>query len=325
MEDFRFGRAWSLGYRFLADKPLQQAILIIGVGIILPFLLQLALLGTLLINSGAAARAMPAAGAFGAFAVTAVTYVLQAAGACASWRFGLGREKSLGGALIFGLPAGLMLTVISVMAFAVSAATFTQIAGNPGLGLIIGVVAAVPAMIALASFATVIAAMIALGTSLVLILIMALGAATGNIGMAATLVGGSGAVVVGLIALSAVLLWLTARLSCTTSIMAARKSFNLFAAARDSWVLTWGDQWAILRYLALIGLCLVMVLFAGAIAVGAAAAAMLNFGSVLASASGLGVLAGLAIVIPLGFLGVMIPAGIYRTLETSSDDAAIFA
>jgi len=331
MEGFKFGRAWSLGYRLVADNLLYQSILIIGLGAVLPLGVQFALTGSVtrspspFMNGNPMAMGALAAGGGAAIAITILTYVIQAGSYFASLRYGLAREKRLGGALLFGMPAGLMLILILGLAIAVSAVAFFQMIAQPGLALILGVVAALPVMIVLALFYTLFAAMVALGVSIVLLLMMAIGTATGNVGMAATLVGGSGAVAVALILLSAVLLWFAARLSCTTSVMAADKSFNFFAAARESWRLTWEEQWGIVRYLALVGFCMVAILVAATIAAGMGAVAMVQAGSAPQNAGVIGIIVGLVVVIPMMFLAVMIPVGIYRTLETSSDDAAIFA
>jgi hypothetical protein len=330
MDGFRFGKAWSLGYALVARGALHHAILLIGLGILAPMALQFAMLGTLV--GAPNASLMGGAGAgfgedFGASFLIALLlgYVFQAASYFASLRIGLGREGSLGRALLFALPAGLMAVAILSVAAGVAGVTFVQMMAQPALALLLGILAAAPVILAAALFYTLISAIAAVGVVVTLLLLMMIGAATGNIGMAATLVGGSGAVVVVLIALGLVWLWLTARLSCAASIMAERKSFNLAAAIRESWRLTWEEQWGILRYLALLGLAVVLVLLAAMVVIGLGAAATLQFGAV--PEEGMAVLIGMSLLVgvPLAYLGVMVPGGIFRSLHGVADEAEVFA
>jgi hypothetical protein len=114
------------------------------------------------------------------------------------------------------------------------------------------------------------------------------------------------------------------RFSCTTSLMADWKSYNVFAAMRESWRLTLEDQWAILRYIVLIAFILVAIVFGIAALAGIGAAAFLQ-----GNAGPLGQVAaialGLAFGIPLAFLTVLLPAGIYRELTRSTLAAEVFA
>jgi hypothetical protein len=330
MDGFRFGKAWSLGYALVARRALHHAILLIGLGILAPMALQFAMLGTLVGTPSASLTGGTGAAMgqdFGAFFLIALLlgYVLQAASYFASLWIGLAREASLGRALLFAIPAGLMAVAILAVAIGVGGATFAQMMAQPALALLLGVLAAAPVILAAALFYTLMSAIAAVGVVVTLLLLMAIGAATGNIGMAATLVGGSGAVAVALIALGLVWLWLTARLSCAMSIMAERKSFNLAAAIRESWRLTWEDQWGILRYLALLGLGVVLVLLAAMVVIGLGAAATFQLGAV--PEQGIAVLIGMGLLVgvPLAYLGVMVPGGIFRSLDSVTDDAEIFA
>jgi hypothetical protein len=331
MESFRFGRAWSLGYGLITRKAVYHALLLVGVGIVFPLALQFGVLGALvgtnpaLTGIGGAGSGLGSSAGAVFLAVMVLSYVLQTGSYFASWRVGLGRDAKLGGALLFGLPAGLLAMAVVALAFALAAVAFRQLAIQPGLALILGIVGAVPILLVGALFYTLMSAMVAVAVALILLLLMIVGTATGNIGLAATTVGGSGAVAVALIGLSLVWLWLAARLSCTAAILAERRSFNLVAAIRESWQLTWEEQWGILRYLALIGLCIVMILFASIVAVGAGAGAIQHLGADPRQGSGILVLLGLIVAVPLAYLAVMVPGGIYRTLNTATDDAAIFA
>jgi hypothetical protein len=151
------------------------------------------------------------------------------------------------------------------------------------------------------------------------------GTVTGNVGLAATLIGGgSGAIVVLFLVLSAVLMWLATRLSCTTSLMADWKSYNLVAAIRESWRLTLEDQWVILRYLALVAFGLA-VLFIGVSLVAGIGAAAYFQGEPVPGGQLTLIALGLVAGTPLAFLIVLLPAGIYRELTRSSLAAEVFA
>ena len=168
------------------------------------------------------------------------------------------------------------------------------------------------------------AAMFGVGIVLLLVVSMIVGMASGYPGLAATLVGGSGLVVVLLIVLAGAMLWLAARFSCMTCIMADRRSVNVFGAVAESWRLTWEDQWLILRYLALIGFGLAAIIFIGLLAAGYGLASI--FGDSETPELGIGVIIiGVALGIPFAFLTVMIPAGIYRERVGPAAPVDVFA
>ena len=74
-------------------------------------------------------------------------------------------DSSPGGALLYGLPASLLAMAIVVLAIALAAAAFGQLMEQPGLALILGIVAAVPVILASALFYTLMSAMIAVAVS----------------------------------------------------------------------------------------------------------------------------------------------------------------
>jgi hypothetical protein len=182
-----------------------------------------------------------------------------------------------------------------------------------------------------ALFYTLPAALLATIASIVLVFTMVVGTVMGNVGMAATLIGGgSGAVVVLFLVMSAALMWLATRLSCTTSVMADWKSCNLLAAMRESWRLTLEDQWIIMRYLALIAFGLAILIIAASLVAGIGAAAYFQGNSSFQGNPGVGgqivmLLVGMVVGTPLAFLIVLLPAGIYRELTRHSLAAEVFA
>lgn len=327
MEFFSIGGAWNDGTRFLAARPLPNLALIVGMGVLIPIALQLAFFGL----GGGPAGATPVEGGepaelstadAAAFVVLAGTFVLQIAAYFAAWRLALGNGESFGRALLFGLLAGLVAAGVSALLVFAAAMAAAQ-AGPPGIVVFVILFTILPVMIALALFYTFMAAFVGTGVGLMLVLAMVFGTSTGDTGLAATMVGGSGFVVVMLLVLAAVLLWLAARLSCTTVVMADRKSYNPFAAMRASWELTWEAQWRVMGYLALVALGCVVLLVVVAAAAGAGAQALQGGPSAGAGIAGLVV----GFVLGLGFalIAVMLPIGIYRQLVGVGAPVEVFA
>jgi hypothetical protein len=324
MDTFSIRGAWSFGFRFFAHRRALQILVLVGIGIAVPLLLQLALFGRMLgMNPSLAGRGEAAAGVMPVIVVM-LSYVLQLASYFISWRLGFSPGRPAGGAILYGFLASLLafaaFALVGTPAFLAAGAAFAS--GVPILGLL---VVLIPLALVFSIFYTLPAAAFGTIAAIVLILSMTLSAVTGNVGMAATLVGGgSGAVVVLYLVLSVALVWLATRFSCTTSLMADWKSYNVFAAMRESWRLTLEDQWAILRYIVLIAFILVAIVFGIAALAGIGAAAFLqgNAGPVGQVAA---LALGLAFGIPLAFLTVLLPAGIYRELTRSTLAAEVFA
>jgi len=328
MDSFGMASAWSLGLRFIGQRPAGHAIILIGIGILAPFLLQYAVAGGP-IESVAPAMAGQTeltarlAAAAPLLLVMAASYTLQTGSYFASWRLGFNAGQSLAGAILYGLVAALLAMIV------VAGVAFLAILGagrfwTPGAVILGALILLLPTSLVLAWFYTVMAAMVAATFSLLLVMAMAFGTVMGDVGFAATMVGGRGDIVVLLLVICGVLMWLAARLSCATSAMAERRSFNLIAALRDSWRLTWEEQWPILRYLALIGFALALVVLGAGFAIGSGAANF--FPQVAGPTQQAGaVVLRLAVGVPLSFLTVMVPAGIYRELTRADMSAEIFA
>lgn len=320
--------AWQAGARFFTARPLYNLILIFGIGVLIPIALQLLFFGL----SGGPTGGAPAEAGEGAelsaadaaaLIVLGGTFVLQAATYFAAWRLGFGNRESFGGALLFGLVAGLIAAAASAVLLFAAGMAAAQ-AGPPGIVVFVILFTLLPVMLALAIFYTFMAALIGTGVALLLVLAMVLGTSSGDLGLAATMVGGSGFVVVMLLVLSVLLLWLTARLSCTTVVMADRKSYNPFAAMRASWELTWEAQWQVMGYLALVALGCVILLIALVAAVGAGTQAMQGGESPTAAGIG-GLVVGVAMGLGFSLLAVMLPAGIYRQLAGERAPVEVFA
>lgn len=317
MREFSFGSVWTLGLRFFAGQSLNHAIILVGMGALLPFAVQyLAFGGVSRVPGGA--EAVDGTPAILMFVGAVAGYLFQIGSIFASWRLGLRAGETLAGAIFYGLLAGLLVMI--AMASIVGLFGFGLGQVTPALGVLAGL-AALLGVLAIVS--TLAAALLAVGLSLLLGLAMIFGAAVGQMGFAATLVGGSGFAVVLLIVLSGVVLWLAGRLSCTTVLMAESGGYNVLAAMRESWRLTWDDEWRIMRYLALLGLVLAMLILAFLVALGAGLAATLQ-----GSPPDLGIAGAilpLILGVPFAYLTVLVPTGIYRELVGAAVPAEVFA
>jgi hypothetical protein len=334
MDPFSMRGAWAFGFRFFAHRPWVHSLVLVGIGVVLPGLLQYVLAGSLFagpslgVTGQGASTVMEQRSGPGAVAGAALLlgYYLQIAFWFMSWRLGFAAGRPPARALLFGLLAALLATAIFALVGgpAIWAQRAAMSAGIPFIGLLIVLI---PLAMIFALFYTLPAALLATIASIVLVFTMVFGTVTGNVGMAATLIGGgSGAVVVLFLVMSAALMWLATRFSCTTSLMADWKSYNLLAAMRESWRLTLEDQWVILRYLALIAFGLAILIIAASLAAGIGAAAYFQGNAPPGRGGQIAVLLlGLVIGSPLAFLVVLLPAGIYRELTRSSLAAEVFA
>ncbi len=326
MDSFSIRGAWTLGFRIIAARPLWHALILLGLGVAAPLALQYALAGGPLetVNLG---RVGP--DPYGnpwlvdrpvILAVLLIGYVLQVGSYFASWRLGFG--GTLGGAMVYGLLAGLLAVVI------VAAARFageyaSRLVANPESWFLAALFFLLPLLFVAAFFFVTQAVMFAATVVLLLAFAMAYGAINGSIGLAATLVGGDGSIAVLLLVLGGLLFWLAGRLSCATSIMAERRSFNILAAARDSWRLTLDDQAAITRYLFMVGAAMALLVILAGIATGGGTSAIPR-GGVGYTFDTATLIPRLLLAIPFAFLTVMVPAGIYRQLVGEETPTEIF-
>lgn len=330
MDSFSMRSAWPLGFRLFGGRIGAHALILIGIGLVLPFALRIAMASALtaplspafvstMVGPGAAAGGL-------AILVALVSYVLQTGSYLASWRLGLDPGASTGGAIGYGLLAGFIAVLAQLLAGAVLGLAVYALGTLPGFAILAGLALLVPLLALAAIFYTTLVALLAVAVGLLLVLMILFGTAMGNAGFAATLFGGgSGLVVVALIVACGVALWLASRLSCAAVLMAERGSFNLIAAARDSWAFTDEDQWRIMAYLALIGLGIAVAIFVLALLAGVGAANFFAPGSASQASAAAFIVLGLAAGVPVAILSVAIPAGIHRTLNRSVEAVAVFA
>ncbi|MDQ8755472.1 hypothetical protein RCO27_04450 [Sphingosinicella sp. LHD-64] len=313
MNGFGWAEAWARGYRFVTVRPFENAVLLIGLALLLPLAVQYAVIGGMAEPQGT-----------GALIGLAVNYVLQSCALFAVLRLGLDERETFGGALGYGLVASLVAA--GTVAVLVSVALMIgSLGGPPGAMPFVILAVLVPFAVALATYSTLIAATIGTGLVLALATTMILGATTGNVGLAATLAGGgSGLMVVLLLLLSAALVWAAARLTCTAAHMADHRSLNVIAALRASWALTSEEQGRITLYLAIVSLGFVLVLAALLAAAGGSIFALQDVMTPTAAGASAMVL-GFVAAIPLSYLTVLVPVGIYLRLAGERAPVEVFA
>ena len=316
MERFSLGAAWSKGMSFISRSAGAHAALLIGLGVVVPLLLQYLIVGspTAMMNPATMGATSPeqitALGA-GILIVTFLSYWLQTSSYFASWRVGLaGTGESAAGAAVYGVVVALLLIVGFIVVFVVCALVMALV---PAAGVILLFAAMLPLF---AILYTAFAAVVALGMLFAVLVLLLVGSSMQQGLMPADV--GAGAFASLLLALFALLLlWLGARLSCTAPAMAAAKSYNLFAAIAVSWRRTSEDQWKIVGYLALIGLGagVILIIYMGLLGVSVmgnlAAGELPQFGIgglIVATLGG----------IVFAYLSALVPAGIYLSLEGDS-------
>ncbi|HEX8061698.1 MAG TPA: hypothetical protein VF535_00620 [Allosphingosinicella sp.] len=331
MRQFNLGSAWSKGTEFISRHAANQAIILIGMGILAPAILQFAvgggvtgmnpmMMGQNALGAGASVAAL--AGTM--ILVMIVSYVLQMGSYFSSWRIGLANGETLGGAIIYGIICAvlaLLLFFLLVMAVVILAGLATQ---SGTAVAILAMLVAIPALIVTAALYSVIMATVAVALILMLLIALAFGASMGASNPALAMAGqGTIAVLIGL-AIAVLLFWLTARFSCTTSVMADRKSFNLFAGLAESWRLTGPNQLRIMAYLALLGILLCVVILVLVMILGASMMGSMSSGQVPNVGIG-SQIAMLVVGIPFAYLTALVPAGIYRELFEETEVAEVFA
>jgi hypothetical protein len=331
MRQFSLGSAWSKGIEFISQQAASQAIILIGMGIVAPAILQFAIGGAVLgMNPMMMGQnALGTGGSVAALAGTMIvvmigSYVLQMGSYFSSWRLGLGRDESLGGAIVYGIICAVLAIIVFFLIVMVITFIIAQAMQSGGAIALLALLAAIPVLILMAALYSVIMAAITVGMFLMLLIVLAFGASMGAANPALAMAGqGALGVLVALVVV-ALLFWMTARFSCTTSVMADRKSFNLFAGLAESWRLTGPNQLRIMVYLGLLGILLCVVLLVVVMVLGASMMGSMSSGET--PNLGIGpVIMMLIAGIPFAYLTTLVPAGIYRELFEETEVAEVFA
>lgn len=284
MNKISIGQAWSYATGFFAGQGVSHAIALIGVGIVVPLILQFALGGGAVMTDPMSLATGGGVAAMGGLMVllSLLNYILQTGSYFASWRIGLtGGAEPVGSALAYGVVAALpallvgiaVVIILVLIGFVVfgSALAPAMISGQPSQGAMAG-------------------------TGILLLLLMPL--------------------------FLLFLVWLAARFCCTGPVMADRRSFNVLTGLGESWRMTAASQWRIFGYFLLIGLAFFVLFLILGMIVGVS---MFAGGGVPSGGSMIGLIVGaLLLSIPMAYLQVGVPAGIYRALGGRSQ-ADVFA
>jgi hypothetical protein len=327
MEGFSIAGAWTRGYRFVARGTGIHFLILVLIGIAAPVGLQYVIVGAPLdaasspMTSGPAM--MQAMGAPVILLAVALAHLLQAGSYFASLRFGFTGAGAPAGPVAYGLVAGFVAMLVIAAGYLVALFGVRAIAG-PGTVEVAVLVLLLPLILVYSLFFISQAIMAAATILVMLVFLFIYGAIQGYPELATVAFGGSGAITVIMLLMSGLLFWLAARFSCVTALMAERGSLNVFAAIGDSWRLTWEEQWPITRYVALVGLGMALAVIGISLAVGAGTGGLMRGGDLGLDSTGDLVLR-LLFGIPLAFLSVMVPAGIYRQLVGEETQADIFA
>lgn len=275
MNRISISQAWAYATSFFNGQMAGHAIILIGVGIVIPFVLQFALTGGAMVDTTAMARGgadMIAAMGGMMILTSLISYILQNGSYFASWRLGLtGGQENIGGALSYGVVAALPYLLLTI------------------------VVVVVLGIIGFLMFGSALAPMLMGGKP-------SEAAAMGMVGMMFLTVP----------SFLVLALWLAARLCCTGPVMADRRSYNILSALGESWRLTAASQWKIMGYFVLLAVALfVVILILGMVA----GVSMFAAGGGSSAAGVAGTIIGLLLLgIPMAYLQVAIPVGIYRAL-----------
>lgn len=325
MEDFTISGAWRHGYRFISVGTGVQFLILVLIGILAPIGVQYLMLGTALdataspMTSGPAM--MQAVGAPIVLLAYAVSHALQIGSYFAALRFGYAGGEAPAGAVVFGLFAGVVATLVVIAGYLVAVFGAYAIA-SPGAFELAVLVLTLPLIVVYSLFFISQAIMGAATLVLILAYAFIVGVVSGYPGAVAYAFGGSGLMVVFMLVLSFLLFWLSARFSCVTAVMAERGSLNIFSAIGESWRMTSDEQWPITRYVALVGFIVAAIIIGVSLVIGASTGGLRSGGLGMDTTGEL--ILRCLFGVPLAFLAVMLPAGIYRQLTGEDTPAEIF-
>lgn len=314
MNRFSIGQAWSHATGFFSGNAANHAIVLIGIGILVPLVLQWVIIGNPMANAFnpavmAGNPTMMAGMGVGLIVISLLSYVLQFGSYFSSWRLGITDAGDLPGGLRFGMIAGAVLVGLMIATIVVLAAVAYAI--SPWL--------AIPFILVLMLFFIVIYPWL-FGFMAILFLLLAAFGSYALTSMApmmgGTAAGGSGVMVILLVAFGALCLWLAARLCCTGPSMADRSEYLPFQALKRSWSMTSEGQWRIVGYFLLIGVVLFVLAIILGLLIGSSFQSMMMGGGV--PGFGTIILLTLIVSIPMAYFTVAVPAGIYRALGHES-------
>lgn len=312
MNEFTIGGAWSQGFQFVSRGTLVHFLILTLIGIVAPLAVQYGLLGRTFETSPMAGQQVMMVG-FSSLLAIALSHVLQAGSYFAALRFGFTDASEPVGAIAYGLAAGFVATLVVAIAYAIAIFGAPAVMSSGSI-FVVFMVLMLPLVFVFSLFF--ISQAIMTGAIIIITLVYALI-------VAGAPVGGAGELILILLVMSGLLFWLAARFSCVTAVMAQRASPNVFEAIAESWRMTADEQFAIMRYLVLVGSGVGLIVFFIGLALGSGAG---GFGQ----GAGLGtggvgdVVLRLVLGIPMAFLSVILPAGIYQQLNGEETSVEVF-
>ncbi|NJS13975.1 MAG: hypothetical protein HC788_04355 [Sphingopyxis sp.] len=284
MNKISISQAWAYATSFFSDQHPNHAIALIGVGVAVPTLLNLLL--------GGAATMDPAALAAGTGSIAA-----------------LGSTMFLIGILGFILQMGSY--------FASWRMGLTPGQESVGSALSYGLIAALPVLLVTMAFIIVIGVIFALlfGGAILPVLM------GGGTPSDSQVLGSLGMMVFVFPLFLVAALWLSARFSVMGPVMAANRTYNPLTGLAESWRMTAASQWKIMGYFVLIGIIIVIIstIFAMIFGISMLAGGEPGTGTMVAMS-----VMGAIIGIPLAYVYVGVPAGIYKAIG-GGDSSDVFA
>jgi hypothetical protein len=284
MNKISISQAWAYATSFFSDQHSHHAIALIGVGVAVPVLLNLLL--------GGAAAMDPAMMASGAASMAAV-----------------GSTMFLVGILGFVLQMGSY--------FASWRMGLVPGQESVGSALGYGLVAALPVLLVTIAFVLVFGVILAVlfGSAMIPAFMgggmPSDGAAMGSIGL----------MVLAVPVFLAAMLWLSARFCVMGPVMAASRSFNPLTGLGESWRMTAASQWKIMGYFVLLFIVVIIISTIFGMIFGVS---MLAGGEPGTGMVAMVTIMGAFVSIPVAYLYVGIPAGIYKALG-GGDSSDVFA
>ena len=276
MNRISISQAWSHATGFFSGQGVNHAIVLIGLGIVVPLVLQFVVGGGAMLDPMALSGGGMAALGGLALLITLINYILQTGSYFASWRIGLTNgSEPLGGAIGYGLVAALPVLALSIVVVIVLGLIAFVLFGSAFAPMLMG---GQPSESAMAS------------SGLIMLLFIPV--------------------------FLVLLLWLAARFCCMGPIMADRRSFNVLTGLGESWRMTAASQWKIFGYFLLMVIALIVIFMILGMIVGVS---MFAGGGAPSAGSMIGIVVGaLLLSIPMAYLQVGVPAGIYRALGGGS-------
>lgn len=331
MKGFSIKAAWSLGYRALAPRLSTHLLVLALLGILAPLLMEIMLREANLAEASQSILGSRAPETASQRVLTlfglAFGYVVQGGSYFAAWRMALAGRQPPVAAIAYGIMIGLLVGGLGLVTNFTSSALMSTLPSTPGVAWLASIAFFLPLAFFFALFFTVTSVMMA-GTVVVFCVLIVVSYGSGGAGddnPASMFAGAGGGLILLALLLSALTVWLSARLSCVTVLLAEQGGFNLPAAIGESWRRTAASQWAISRHLALTGGGLGILLVAASWLVGGASTyGFLQPGGILAESQGLTILIHLAAGLPIAFLTVLVPLGIYPQVEEKNPAAEIF-